>query len=83
MKNFFLTTSEACDYIKVSKSSLYKMTSKGKIAFTKPNGGKIYFKKEDLDNWLLSNKSGNIEALESKILNHLKKNKNGKKKDRE
>ncbi|MBS9766553.1 MAG: helix-turn-helix domain-containing protein [Flavobacteriaceae bacterium] len=71
-------TQDACKYLKISKSSLYKMTSKKKIPFSKPNGGKMYFRKEDLDNWMLSNKSNSTEEVENEVLNYLNKNRNGK-----
>ncbi len=80
MKKLILTTGEACTYLDLSKSSLYKMTYKKKIPFSKPNGGKMYFKKEDLDNWMLSNKSNSTDELENKVLNYLKRSrKNGEK----
>ncbi len=72
-------TEETCEYLKISKSSLYKMTSKRKIPFSKPNGGKMYFKKEDLDNWMLSNKSKSTEELENEMFNYLNKNRDGAK----
>mgnify|MGYP003679839755 CR=1 FL=1 len=49
------------------------------IEFTKPNGGKIYFKKSDLDNWMLQSKPESERVLEDEIFNHLKRNGNGKK----
>ncbi len=76
-----LDTKEVCEYLKISKSSLYKMTSKKKIPFTKPNGKKMYFLKEDLNNWILSNKSKSTEELESEMFNYLNKGKDEKKKN--
>lgn len=69
-----LSFKEALLYLDISKQTLYQLTSKKKIKFTKPNGGKIYFKKEDLDNWMLQNESNSARVLEDKILNHLKQN---------
>jgi excisionase family DNA binding protein len=52
-----LKFSEACTYLKVSKSFLYKATSERTITFYKPTGGKlIYFNKGDLDDWLNQNR---------------------------
>jgi excisionase family DNA binding protein len=45
---------EACLYLKVSDSFLYKLTSKNEIIFSKPNGRKLYFQKRELDAWMLS-----------------------------
>lgn len=74
-----LSFKEALVYLDVSKSFLYKITSKRAIEFTKPNGGKIYFKKKDLDNWMLQNVSKSEQVLEDEIFNHLRKNYNGEK----
>lgn len=58
--NYFLSFKEAIDYLKVSKATLYKLTSNREINFYKPNGGKIYFKLDDLDNWILKGKQSSI-----------------------
>ncbi|WP_291102457.1 MULTISPECIES: helix-turn-helix domain-containing protein [unclassified Dysgonomonas] len=56
MEKEILNFDEAAKYLGFSKSMLYKMTAKRIICFYKPSGKLIYFKKEDLDNWLLSNR---------------------------
>lgn len=73
-----LSFKEALVYLDVSSSFLYKLTSKKEIPFTKPNGGKIYFKKIDLDNWILKGTSESSELLSKKIDNYLKRGNNGK-----
>ena len=50
----FLTLNKASEYLDLSKSALYKMTSKKEIPFYNPGGKKIYFKKEELNNWITS-----------------------------
>ena len=47
---------DASVYLGISKSTLYKHTSSGNIAYYKPNGKLILFNKTDLDTWLLSNR---------------------------
>ena len=49
------TFSEACMYIGVSESMLYKLTANKEIPHYKPRGKMIYFAKEELDEWLLQN----------------------------
>ncbi len=44
------------EYLKISKSHLYQLTSKGLIGFYKPAGKKIYFDKADLDEYLRRNR---------------------------
>jgi len=50
-----LSLKEASSYLDVSESLLYKLTSNRKIKFYKPNRGRIYFKRVDLDHWMLQN----------------------------
>lgn len=49
------TFQEACMYIGVSESMLYKLTAGKEIPHYKPRGKMIYFAKEELDEWLLQN----------------------------
>lgn len=51
-----LTFDEACDYTGISRSYLYKLTAKGKIPHSKPNGKLLFFEKTQLVEWLLQNK---------------------------
>jgi len=59
-----LNFNEACQYLELSQSHLYKLTSAGNIPFYKPNGKKIYFKREELENWLLRNRSISSDEIE-------------------
>lgn len=57
-----LTMEEASVYTGLSLPYLYQMTSKHLIPFYKsPGGGKNYFKKEELDEWLTSCHYNSIE----------------------
>ncbi|HBS87719.1 MAG TPA: DNA-binding protein [Bacteroidales bacterium] len=51
-----LDFNEALDYLKISKSKLYKLTHKRRIEFFKPEGKKLYFSKATLDKFLQKNK---------------------------
>ena len=64
---------EACKYIGISKSHGYKLTSKGLIPFSK-QGKKNYFDKDELDQWLLSNKSKDLDQIKADTQNYLQKN---------
>jgi excisionase family DNA binding protein len=68
-----LSFREALIYLDISESLLYKLTSKRAITYYKPNGGKIYFEKSDLNNWMKQNELKAIRVLEREISNHLKK----------
>ena len=50
-----LTTSEACMYLGISESYLYKLTSAKKIPHYKPNGRLVFFNREELKLWAMRN----------------------------
>ncbi len=54
-KKEYLTFEEACEYLGVSKSKLYKLTSTFSIPCHKPVGRMLYFNREELNEWLRSN----------------------------
>jgi len=50
---------------------MYQHTASKKIPHYKPEGKLIYFKREDLDNWLLSNKvltKEQVKGMATKIM---------------
>ncbi len=51
-----LNFNEACKYLDVSPSHLYKLTSTKQIPHFCPQGKKLYFKREELDAWLQRNR---------------------------
>jgi excisionase family DNA binding protein len=51
-----LTLEEAAHYLDVSKSEMYRLTSKSVLPHSKPGGKKIFFRKADLDAYLLHNR---------------------------
>lgn len=54
---------EACKYIGVSESLLYKLTAAKEVPHYKPRGKMIYFNREEIDKWLLQNKQDIIGAV--------------------
>lgn len=65
-----LTFKEACLYTGLAKSWMYKLTHKGKIPHYKPNGKRLYFKKTELENWMLRNKVLSEDEIKSKAAKH-------------
>ena len=43
---------EACKYIGVSESLLYKLTAAKEVPHYKPRGKMLYFNREEIDKWL-------------------------------
>lgn len=56
---------EAAEYLSISKSSLYKLTSRKQIAYYKPNGKLIFFKKSELDRWILRNRHKTVDEIDA------------------
>ena len=60
-KKVFNTT-DLHRYTGLSKSTIYKLTSTGKIPHNSPTGKIIFFDKDEVDSWLLSNKNESAVA---------------------
>ena len=80
------TFQEACMYIGVSESMLYKLTSSKEIPHYKPRGKMVYFAKEELDEWLLQNYEPTMNEAVRRVTEaaatepFLNKRRNGKRK---
>jgi len=59
-----LSFDEACRYCCISKSKMYKHTSSNNISYYKPEGKLIFFKREELDTWLLRNRQSSLDELQ-------------------
>lgn len=70
-----LTIEEAAEYTGISRSYLYKLTATGEIPFSKPRGKMIYFSKEKLDTWLLTNSRKSKGEIQQEALTYAFKNK--------
>lgn len=66
-----LTLNEACAYLDISTSHIYKMTSQKQIPHFCPQGKKLYFRREELDQWLLRNRQDSIDEIETRAANYL------------
>lgn len=66
-----LNFNEACQYLELSQSHLYKLTSAGSIPYYKPNGKKLYFNRVELDQWLLRNRSMSADEVEKRAADYL------------
>lgn len=67
------TFNEAAEYLGISKSYLYKLTSGGKIPYYKPFGKKIYFDKVMLDDWVYQNPVKGSADIEAEAIKYLSK----------
>lgn len=61
-----LTLDECSAYTGYSKNHLYRLTSQRVIPFYKPMGGTIYFRKREIEDWLLQNRQATNAEISSK-----------------
>ncbi len=64
-----LNLDEASKFLGISKSDLYKRTSSNGIPFHKPSGKLIYFLREDLESWMLSNRIESNDEISKRVEN--------------
>ena len=62
-----LNFNEACSYLDVSQSHLYKLTSTRQIPHFCPQGKKLYFNRTELDIWLQRNRQSTNEEIEQEV----------------
>ncbi|PHN08682.1 helix-turn-helix transcriptional regulator [Flavilitoribacter nigricans] len=66
-----LTFKEFCTFCGLSESYGYKLTSLNKVPFYKPGGKLIYFKRSELEEWMLRNPIKTEEQLEEEAMHYL------------
>lgn len=69
------TIQDVASYTGLSKSTIYKLTANKKIPHSKPSGKVIYFKKDDVINFLLSNPIATSADLEQQATDYCYSNK--------
>ena len=72
-----LNFNEACSYLDVSPSHLYKLTSTRQIPHFCPQGKKLYFNRTELDVWLQRNRQSTNEEIEQEVNEKLLKSRRG------
>lgn len=65
-----LTVEDLINYTGFSRSYIYKLVHKSIIPYSKPNGKTLFFQKNEIDEWLLQNKSNSISQLEQKAIDY-------------
>jgi excisionase family DNA binding protein len=66
-----LNFNEACSYLELSQSHLYKLTSTRQIPHFCPQGKKLYFNRHELDCWLQRNRQSTSEEIEKQATNYI------------
>lgn len=66
-----LTFHEGCDYCGFMPSHMYKLTSLDIIPHYKPNGKMIFFRRSELEAWLLRNRNTTKEEMQDEATTYL------------
>ncbi len=74
---FYLNVDELAEYIKLSKSTIYKGTMSHRIPHIKA-GKKLLFNQDAIDQWLQQFNQPTIEEVEAGVYSILKNKQNGK-----
>lgn len=70
-----LTLEEVSEYTGMSKSTLYKLTANRQIPHSKPNGKCCFFKRSELEFWLMSSPVATMADIDSEAIAYCMKNK--------
>ena len=71
LKKEVLDFNDACQYLKLSSSHMYKLTSSQSIPHFRPNGKKLYFKRSELNEWLLRNRVDTTAEVEQQAADYI------------
>ncbi len=74
LKKDVLNFSEACQYLDISESHLYKLTSRKQIPHFCPQGKKLYFNRHELDGWLQQNRQTTSDDIEKQATDYVLQN---------
>lgn len=75
MQKNVLTFDEAVSYTGYKRSYIYKLTYAGIIPHSKPNGKSIFFDREKLEEWLLSNPRKSLLEKKQEAATYITKSK--------
>lgn len=78
LKKEVLDLGEAYEYLNVSPSYLYKLTATDAIAHYCPTGKKLFFRRTELDQWVLSNRQSTNAEIEQAAVEYITYGKGGR-----
>ena len=68
----FLNSQEAASYLGISIDQLYKLNAGSRIPTYRPSGGKIYYLKSDLVDWIIAGRRATTKGIEARAIKSLK-----------
>jgi excisionase family DNA binding protein len=63
-----LTVDEVVNYTGFSQKQIYKLTSTRQIPHYKPSGRKLFFKKNEIDEWITRGRIDTLDDLSNEII---------------
>ncbi len=66
-----LNFNEACRYLEISPSHLYKLTSTRQIPHFCPQGKKLYFNRQELEDWLQRNRQSTSDEIDKEATDYV------------
>lgn len=69
--NEYLSTREAAEFLGLSVGYLYKLTMQKKVPYYKPFGNKCYFKREELEQLIETNRVTTAEETQRQAVVHI------------
>ena len=79
LKKEVLDLGEACEYLNVSPSYLYKLTANDSIVHYCPTGKKLFFQRHQLDEFILQNRQSTNAEMEQAATEYITYGKGGRK----
>ncbi|OZG40526.1 DNA-binding protein [Aeromonas sp. A35_P] len=73
-----LCAEECAELLGVSVGYVYRLTSEKRLPYYKPQGKKIYFKRDELLDWLLSHRISPDAELSEHVAKHVRQARNGR-----
>jgi excisionase family DNA binding protein len=65
--DYYMSLPDASKYTGIPLDTIYKLTSKNQITYIRPNRGKVYFKKSDLDKYMERGRIPSNDEIMGKI----------------
>jgi excisionase family DNA binding protein len=67
----FLNSIEAAVYLNIKLNQLYKLNAAGRIPYYRPTGGKVYYLRSELHDWVLKGKRATVKDINSTVTKYI------------
>ena len=71
MEKQILTVKETASFLDISTDQLYKLNAAGRIPSHRPTGGKIYYIKDEIIEWVRSGRRATKTEIQSQAIKSL------------